>query len=384
MTLITRYLLKHLLITALFVTISLTLAVWLTQVLRFLELIVEAGAPLGVFIQLLLLTVPKFLEIVLPIAIFSAVLFVYNKMTTDNELIVMKAAGLSSKKLARPALILAGSVAFLSFFMNGWITPLSNAQLQEQRQIVKTEYSTLFLREGVFNSFDKDITVYVREKKSDGWLNGLIIYTGNKEETDDQKQAEAIIIAESGRLFGDKEALQIEVYTGTRQQKDSKTGYVSRLDFDRYTIDITPEKKNPRVRWKKPDERSLSELFNPDLSNPIDAKMRNVFQAEFHKRVAGVFLVIAFTLVALACLFAGTYDRRGQHHKIMIAIGLALIVESLFLAFSNLATKESFFIYTLYATSIIPGIIAWLVLTNRLPAHLFPFMNTSKQSEEKQ
>ena len=77
-----------------FVTGALTAAVWLAQSLRLVDLIVNRGLSAEMFLYLALLILPRFLDIVLPIGAFIAVLFVFNRLMTESELVVMRACGL--------------------------------------------------------------------------------------------------------------------------------------------------------------------------------------------------------------------------------------------------------------------------------------------------
>ena len=65
---------------------------------------VNGGAPLSLFLTLVILTMPGIVAVVLPIILFVAVAFVYNKLTVESELIVLRALGLSQWRLAQPAL----------------------------------------------------------------------------------------------------------------------------------------------------------------------------------------------------------------------------------------------------------------------------------------
>ena len=85
-----------------FIIIALTAIIWLTQSLRFIELIVNRGLPFSTFLYLTVLLMPAWLAGVLPIAVFAAVLFVYNRLINDRELIIISAVGVSPARLARP------------------------------------------------------------------------------------------------------------------------------------------------------------------------------------------------------------------------------------------------------------------------------------------
>src|ERR671938_1842561 len=98
-----RYTLHKTLGATLFVTAALTAAIWLAQSLRLIDLIVNRGLSLELFLYLAVLILPRFLDIVLPIGIFIAVLFTYSKLTAESEIVVMRAAGIGPAGLARPA-----------------------------------------------------------------------------------------------------------------------------------------------------------------------------------------------------------------------------------------------------------------------------------------
>ena len=101
-----RYILRQCFSMMIFITAALSAAVWLAQSLRLVDLIVNRGLAIEVFLYLALLILPRFLDIVLPIGAFIAVLFVFNRLTSESELVVMRAAGLSHLRLAWPVFVL--------------------------------------------------------------------------------------------------------------------------------------------------------------------------------------------------------------------------------------------------------------------------------------
>ena len=98
-----RYIFRQLLFALIAVTSGLTALIWLTQSLRFVELVVNHGLSFGVFLRLTGLLIPSFVAVILPITTFVVVQFVYQRLAGDRELTVMRAAGLSPFALARPA-----------------------------------------------------------------------------------------------------------------------------------------------------------------------------------------------------------------------------------------------------------------------------------------
>lgn len=357
---LSRYIFFTLLSAIAFIAIALTFVVWLTQILRFLELVVDAGAPASVFFEMLILTMPRFLEVVLPFACVGGILFIFNKFIMDNELIVMRAAGLSPWQITKGAIVLSLLLSIFLFILSGWLAPMAHAEVQRLKQYIRTEYSALLLREGVFNSLDDKTTVYVRERQESGHLKGILIHQGA-----DEKQPQAItIIAREGYLVNKAEegTTQIIVNDGSQQQKDPQTGYVSRLDFDNYTIDVTPSRKQGQERWVKPDERVFTNLLFADMSLRENQPFIGQLSVEANRRIASSFLLFSFCMIALASLLSGEFDRRGQNWRIATAIMLIVITQSLFMAMNSAAIKNPNLIAGLYIIALLPALLSWAVL----------------------
>lgn len=68
--------------------------IWITQILRQLDLVTGQGQTLGIFMIVTLLSLPALIVIIAPVAVFIATLYALNKFNGDPELIVMSAAGI--------------------------------------------------------------------------------------------------------------------------------------------------------------------------------------------------------------------------------------------------------------------------------------------------
>ena len=119
------YLFRQLLVGLLVVTVGLTALIWLTQSLRFVQLVVDHGLSPLVFVTLTALLVPSFVAVVLPLTTFVVIQFVYQRLAADREITVMRAAGLSDLALARPALVLAALATLAGYALNLWLVPSS-------------------------------------------------------------------------------------------------------------------------------------------------------------------------------------------------------------------------------------------------------------------
>jgi lipopolysaccharide export system permease protein len=355
---LTLYLLRHLTVTTLVVTVGLTLIIWLTQSLRLLEIVVDGGAPLRLFLTLMLVTLPTFLSIVLPIGLLAAVLFTYNRLTMDSELVVMRAAGMGPWLLAKPALVLAGAVMLVCFLLTLFVAPAANRELVTLERSARNDYSTMFLREGVFNDVDEGLTVYIRRRLNDGELQDLLIHDTRLPERP------VTVMAARGNVVEGEFGPRVVVFDGNRQEVDRATGKMSQLYFDRYAVDLRVLEKQYAARVPDPRERSLDELLQAE-SDPALQPYAQKLLAELHQRLSSPLFAVGFTLIGLAGLLGGEFNRRGQSRRIIAAVAAVILLQSASLGVSNLAAKDNSFIPMLYVIALLPVFGGAWLLTGR-------------------
>src|SRR3569833_994320 len=92
---ISRYIFRTTFGAFLVALISLTLLIWVTQALRDGDIMTSQGQTVLVVIGITGLIIPLLVLVIAPIALLIAVAHTLNKMSTDSEIIVMNAAGMS-------------------------------------------------------------------------------------------------------------------------------------------------------------------------------------------------------------------------------------------------------------------------------------------------
>lgn len=351
-----KYIFRNIAIAVIFVSITLVAVVFLSQSLRFLELVIDSSASSGAFWMLTFLALPRFFEIIVPLATMAATIFIYNRMTMDSELVAARSAGLSPMQMARPAILLALLVTLFLWAMTLYVAPRSVAGMNELRQFIKTQFSTLLFRDGVFNQVGGGLTVYIRERTSEGELRGVMIYDGRE-----KSKKSSIILAKRGLLAAEEDSHQVVVYDGSRQDYDPKTGRLQKLNFERYTVDL-PNTGPVRERWREPDERTIFELFNPDKANKRDTENKRAFRVEIHRRLTAPLLALAFAMMACAGLLPGPQGRRGQSWRIAACVASATLLQGLFLASFSLSRHSDYALPLMYVCVLLPLALSWLFL----------------------
>ncbi|MDP7668525.1 MAG: LPS export ABC transporter permease LptF [Rhodospirillales bacterium] len=356
---LTRYILRQLAVGMVLASIALTGVMWLSQSLKFIDMIVNRGLSLGTLFYLTLLLLPNFLSIILPIALFAVVSFVYGKLITDRELVVMRSAGMSQLALAKPVFLLAGVVVVFAYAVNIYLLPDSYEKFRKLKWDISYHYSHIFLQEGAFNVVSDDVTVYIRERSADRQLRGILVH----DERDDEKPS--TIMASRGALVQSDGKVRVVMFDGNRQEVDKATNKLSILYFDRYTLDLQNVRNEPSVRYREARERDLRELLSleeGDLDNPNDY---GKFVVEGHKRLTGPVYAFGYAIIAVALLISGTISRRSQNRRIVIAVAFFILVQASTMGLENVCAKKSELVPLLYPHALLPIVVGFLVMLHR-------------------
>ena len=353
---ITRYVLRQLVLGTILVTVGLTCVIWLTQSLRFVDMIVNRGLSAGRFFYLIMLLIPNFLSIIMPIALFTVVVFTYSKLISDRELVVMRSAGLSQFAIAKPALILAIVVVALGYALNVYLIPQSYKAFRELQWDIRYSYSHVLLLEGTFNSVTRDITVYVRERTSEGQLKGILVHD------DRNKDKPSTIMASRGALVETEGVSRVVMFDGNRQEVDRITNKLSILYFDRYTFDLDKTKDESAVRYREPRERTLRELFSVKQDKLLNVKDFGRFTVEAHKRLVSPLFAACLTLIGLACLVSGSITRRGQTRRIVLAATIVILFQAMAMGLENFSAKRLDLIPLMYANAALTMVVSYFLM----------------------
>ena len=354
MTRLDRYILRQCFGVMIFVTTALSAAIWLAQSLRLIDLIVNRGLSIDVFLYLAALILPRFLDIVLPVGVFIAVLFTFNRLTAESELVVMRSAGLSHFALAKPVLTLAGIAFLILASLSMYFLPASNRAFKDLQFEIRNRFVSSLIQEGTFTTISDKLTIYVRSRDERGEVVGLLIHDSRN------PQRQVTIVAERGAFVDSPTGSRIVMVNGNRQQYDTETSKLSLLTFDSYTLELDAVRDAPVIRFREPQERFLGELFFPPPDT--DTFFRHGFLIEGHQRILVPLSAFSFSLIPLACLLPGELNRRGQLKRVLLAICLAFLFELLDLGVNDIAGRYTAAIPLMYVADLLPLVLGFGIL----------------------
>ncbi|MDB5317704.1 MAG: lptF [Rhodospirillales bacterium] len=366
MTRTDSYIFRQLLLALVAVTIGLAALVWLTQSLRFIELVLDRGLSLVVFLELTGLMLPSFFAVILPITTFVVTLFVYVRLASDRELVVMRAAGLSQWMLARPAVVLAFLTAVLVLWLQLYLVPVSHAAFRAWQFEIRNQMAGLLLQEGVFSSVGNDMTVYARERERDGTLRGILVQDGR------EAGAPITILAESGRIIQTPTGPRVTLMNGQRQQIERlgnpPVARLSVLSFAENSVDLARATRSDEVRSRDSRERSIGELLDPDPAERLRDRDIRRFRAEAHQRLSAPLTVLSFAFVALAVALTGEFRRHGGSVRLAMGVGIAVALLATGLTTGTLASRDNDWVPLIWIHATLPGVFAAFWISDQVQA----------------
>lgn len=352
-----RLVIRQLLVGVIFVSAVLTGVIWLTQSLRFIDWIVNRGLDAGSFLHLIMLLLPNFLVIILPIAVFTTILFTYTRLINDREVVVMRAVGVSPLGLARPGIIVALLVTGCAYAMHLVVVPSANQALKALQWEIRYNVSHVLLEEGAFNDFGDGITVYVRERSGDEQLRGILVH--------DSRDPARIytLMAERGALVrGQGGGSRVILFNGSRQEVDEQNHSLSILYFERYTFELDDSRDGAVERHRDARERRLGELLDVRNDPTVEPRDHGRFLVTAHHRLTAPLSALVYALIGLACLLTGSFRRSGQAPLNALAIAIAVFLGLAALGVENIAARQPRLVPLMYVFALVPAIVGLAVL----------------------
>lgn len=317
---LSSYIFRQLFFSVSLVVVVLSCIMCLVQSLRYIELISSKNVSFLLFLEMIGYLFPNIFVIIVPISLLLGVLFVYNKLIVDHELIAMQAAGASYWKLTKPVLLVSLLLTVFLYSLTLYFLPLSFRKHRDLVLLLKQESLTSLISDGRFSTF-KTYTAYAHRKLSPGHFLGVLLCDGSTPEK------RIFFMAEEGIIVNKKEGTCFLLLNGNRQENDLKTGKPSILYFKKYTIDsknkIFENKKEER--FIRTHERSTAELFNPEAD--LDLRLKEKFLVALHQRLLLPLYAIAFGLLGASTMLLGQFNRRGRASKVTLACTIAFLVE---------------------------------------------------------
>ena len=256
-SIINRYIFKKLFTPFLICIAFFTFIFLMAEMLKITDMVVNYGIGITVILRILVYSTPFFLMYVIPMATMMAVLLTFLRLSGDNEIVALKAGGVSLYCLLAPVLTFCLIGSLLSFFMAAYGSPRG-------RHAIKTL---------TFEVISSNLDVGLKERTFNDSFNGVMLYINqidvqNRTLIDvfiEDKRNEKIVstvIAPRGKLYNepDNMVFHLKLYDGVINQVGIDTHSVHSVSFDTYDIRLDMKKAAAIGAQKGHKEMGVTEL----------------------------------------------------------------------------------------------------------------------------
>jgi lipopolysaccharide export system permease protein len=312
---IDRYIFRTAFGAFLVVLVTLTVVIWVTQALRDIDLMTSQGQTILVFVGITGLIIPLLILVIAPIALLIAVAHVLNKLSSDSEIIVMNAAGLSPWSLFRSFLTVAVVVSIFVTAISAYFAPKGLRVLRDWLTEVRANVVSTIVQPGHFTSIESGVTIHIRERNRGGQLLGIFL--------DDRRNPteRLTVMSELGELIDNDNGTFLILQNGIVQRHAANQRDPAMVVFDRYAFDLSQFAGGPQSIKYSIRERYLWQLLFPDRTDQFYIEQPGQFRAELHDRLLAPLYPIAFVIIAFAYLGAPRTNRQSRTVSIVGAIG---------------------------------------------------------------
>jgi lipopolysaccharide export system permease protein len=272
----------------------LTFVMILGNLIKIAEMVINKGVDIVSVSKLFIFMIPYLLTYTLPIAALTATLLSLGRLSSDNEIIAIRACGINIFRLIAPLLTVGFILSLVLVFFNDQVIPYAHFASRKTLMEVGVKNPTAALEPGVFiNSFEKYVLFIYRIE--DNKLYNVRIY-----EPQEGKPTRTIV-AKRGEFiaFPEKSMIKLKLIDGTADEPDPEnmTNFY-KLNFKTYFISMNlAQAQKKQGLDKKPKDMTIKEL-DTEISrlrrSGIDP---TPMVTELHGKIAMAFSCLAFILL---------------------------------------------------------------------------------------
>jgi len=338
------HILKNIIFPLISIILLTTFVVWIVQILRLTPLI-EQGIRIKSFLKLIIFLLPSLLFMILPIVTVISVIYVYNRLQEERQLVILRSSGLSNYDLIKPALLIAIIVTIISYYISMYLMPLSYSNLKQGLNNFKENYLTSMIHPKTFNSISKDYTIYVDTKSSNGLMQGIVLFDNKTPSSKTILFAKSAIITSSTPYI-----VELELIGGARHSYD-QLNHLNKLYFDRLNVVISNNEDNSAQRTKTSIELYIHEMIWPDENFSTDRQKRLIIDG--HLRIIWPLFNFGFVFLGLSIFLTQPYYRQSYIKKFLFVFCPILLAAYFHFTLQKIAYKDTDYIFLGYANAII-------------------------------
>ena len=313
MRILRNYILKESVIPFLIAVGVLTFVFLLGFLPQLANKVLNKGVGLGSVILALMYNIPVLLGYTLPIAALASVILTFGRLSSDNEIIAIRASGIPLQKLLKPLVAMGILFSLSLLILNDRVIPRAYHAQRELLHETGSRNPAAILEAGTFIADFTGYVIFIYRIDRNRLFNVRIYQPQDGRPT-------RTIIAREGEFTpvpGQQKVL-LKLIDGTSDEPDLRNpSNYYKLNFKQFFMTLDLSGSSGKVE-KKPKGMTLAELSETiqDYKNQhIDA---NPLISEYHRKISWAFAPLIFILLGFPV--AVITHRRQKTANLMLAI----------------------------------------------------------------
>lgn len=324
------------------------------RLIRYFGIAAEGRLDVGLLFAIIGYNIPTFLELILPLSFFIALMLVLGRMYVDQEMSVLFASGISRGRLTRLMIPLITGLFVFQMAISLWAKPwgLSNSehiwQTQSLGSLLDLVRPKTFISSGNYHLY---VDEFDKEKRE---LKNLYVVQQQTDKSGKIAKNDVIITATRAYQVPSKDtdsSMQLDLFQGRRYELGTNNAKYNQASFEKY-----------RITLEKPASEKITET---NVETQTTAKLlantqKPEVKAELGYRFTMPWLIIIAAM--LATPLAQVRPRQGRWLRllpsVLIFASCAISIISLRTAIAKESISEYAYIWLML------GFIAFALLLN--------------------
>ncbi len=302
--------------------------------------LVDQQVSLEYFLRFSIYVLPFSLVFTIPWGFLTAVLLVFGRLSADSELVSMRMAGISMRRISAPVLALACVFSLFCLLVNIEVSPRARTAIEEMFYSLATQHpEAVLIEDTVVDAFPERL-IYFRER-DDEIMRDVVIF-----ETDGDSRVSRFVNAREGRMIADLDNLEIRfrmkdlyVSAGGGQDMTERMSRVLADEAELPPLDLS-QLRERRLRSSALTNGELLRLLS-EKDGPLERRDKNSFRTELSKRFSFSLACITFALIGIPLGIT------AQRRETAAGFILSLVIASLYFLFiilgDTLTNTSTFF-----------------------------------------
>ena len=296
---INRYILREVSYPFFIIIFVLTFVLLMGKILQLMDLMVNKGVSFIDISKIFLLLTPSFLILTIPVSLLISILIGLGRLSSDNEITILKSSGMSLYKLMAP-IAFASLIAFIMTAATSlFLVPHSKYATKNLLFTIAKKKASVGIKEKVFIDDFKGILLYAESIPVNGnYMEGVII-----SDTRISKEP-STIIAKRAYLVSDPERMTVtlRLENGSTHIVDAKLKNYRKMDFSLYDLNLDIESsiaEVKKVKMKDSTELTIWELSEKLKTAGLEDAVFREMAIEFYKAMTTPLSCIVFGILGI-------------------------------------------------------------------------------------